>query len=111
MKTKLPSIVVILVLTTLTSLLWISLSIYRAATLEPDVKVSEEILLPLEPSINSVVVTEIESRIFIDPSTVSNVIAISTPIPTPSPTIEPTDIPEQTSEATPSAEPIEEETP
>ncbi len=107
MKPKLPSVVVLLVLTTITIVMWISLSIYRAAIIEPDVKVSEEILTPLDPNLNQQVVTQIESRLFIDPNQVTDIVNIQTPTPIPTVTPEPVSTLEAspTPEASSSAEP------
>lgn len=62
MKNKIPSLVSILILTTLTVILWISLNIYRAITVKPTEAVPKEVSLPFEPNLNQDVINDIESR-------------------------------------------------
>ncbi len=89
MKTnKLPSLISILILTLLTSVLWVSFNVYRALTAKPDPAVSAEILKPLTPSLDIATINQIRARVFLDESQIPEnaVIAPSLPSPTPIPT-------------------------
>ncbi|MFI5240805.1 MAG: hypothetical protein ACHQUA_00010 [Microgenomates group bacterium] len=97
MKVKLPSIVTVLVLTTLTAIMWISLSVYRAVVLKPDPTVPEAILKELNPVLDEDTINEIQSRQFISADQIQTTVIISTPTPTPS--------------AAPTATPVESATP
>jgi hypothetical protein len=104
-KEKLPNIVTILIFTLVTLVLWLFFSIYRAVTKLQPASVPEEVLTPLNPSLDSTVLREIEKRGYIDESqmpqqaiiTPSETSAPQTPSPTPENLIETT--------ATPSASP------
>lgn len=53
MKNKLPSFVTILILTLITTLAWISFSVYRAISVKPAPVVPKEISEPLNPTLDS----------------------------------------------------------
>ena len=67
-KNKLPSLVAILILTLITSVMWISFSVYRALTTETPLKISKTILEPLNPSLDEETIGQIESKIFLNES-------------------------------------------
>lgn len=100
MKTKLPSLVAILVLTVLTSVLWISFGVYRALTTQQTPSVPTDVSEPLTPTLDKNAIDAIKSRQFID-NVPTTVITISTSTPIASPSIEPT--PSATESATPTA--------
>ena len=109
MKTKLPSLVSILILTLLTSVLWVSLSVYRALTTRPEPPIDSEILNPLTPTLDQDTIEKIRSRLFFDESQIpenvvtapqaEQVAVTSVPSPTststPTPTTTPTAPPEE----------------
>lgn len=100
MKTKVPNLITILVLTVLTSVLWISLGVYRAITTKPTPSVPEEVSQPLTPTLDKNTIDDIKNRQFIAPSEfTTTLINTSTPFPSETP------IPIATSSATPSANP------
>lgn len=100
MKTKLPSLITILVLTVLTSIVWISLGVYRALTAEPSPSVPEEVSQPLTPTLDINTINDIKSKQFIDPNLIpTTVITISTPLPSQTPTA--TESPSASASATP----------
>jgi hypothetical protein len=80
-KNSLPKPVTILILTLLTTVLWIGLNIYRSVTVKPATEVPEEILKPLNPILNTGVIQKIESAIFIPDSEIP--VAVSAPAVTP----------------------------
>jgi len=67
-NTKLPSLISILILTAITSIMWVSFSVYRAFTTEPPPSVPEEVSKPLAPTLNQKVISEIESKLFFNDS-------------------------------------------
>lgn len=62
-KNKLPNIVILLILTTITLVCWISFSAYRVFTKEDTPTVAEELLKDINPKIDSNIITEISQRI------------------------------------------------
>ena len=89
-KNKLPKPITILILTLLTSLVWVSLSIYRAVAIKPPAAVSEKISKSLNPTLNTEAIQKIESAIFFQDSDIPKINITSPNIPTPIPTIIPT---------------------
>jgi hypothetical protein len=63
-KSKLPSLVTVLVLTLVTALTWVGFEIYRAFTTTPEPSVSEEILSPITPSLDAGTIGKIQSGLF-----------------------------------------------
>ena len=103
-KNKLPSLVAILILTLITSVMWISFSVYRALTTETPLKISKTILEPLNPSLDEETIGQIESKIFLNESQIPENI-ISAPQPQATQISSPTPTPMSTPTASPSAEP------
>ena len=102
-KDKLPSLITILVLTLLTSILWVSFSVYRAITTKPAESVPSAVSDPITPTLDQNEINKIESAIFLDNSQIpQNLIVSSSP---PAPTTLPTATPITTPTASPSATP------
>jgi len=91
-KTKLPSIISVLILTLITVVMWVSLDIYRALKKPTEITVSKEISQQLNPSLDQESIKKVESRSFLDDSQIPN-ISISPGAATPSSTIAPVIIP------------------
>lgn len=104
MKTKLPSLVSILILTAITSVVWIGLNVYRALTTEAAPSVPNEISQALTPTLDKKTIDDIKGKLFIGQNEVPNVI-ISTPTATPTivPSVAPS--PTASSSATPTTSP------
>lgn len=111
-KNKLPSIVTILILTLLTSILWVSFSTYRAFVAKPSESVPKEISNPITLTLDKDEIKKIESGIFFDSSQIpENIVTaalstvptqpILTPLPIPTPETTPSATPVSTSSATP----------
>jgi cytoskeletal protein RodZ len=101
-KNKLPSLITILVLTLLTSIIWVSFSVYRAITAKPPESVPSAVSAPLVPTFDTPEINKIESSLFLDNSQIpQNLITASTP-----PKITPTPVPTVTPVASPSATPL-----
>ena len=62
MKNKIPNIVTILILTTLTAIMWISLSVYRAVVVKPSLVVPDEISKPLVPFLDQDIIRDIQNN-------------------------------------------------
>jgi hypothetical protein len=106
-KNSLPKPITILVLTLITTILWVILSIYRSITVKPAASVPENISKTLSPTLNTAVIQKIDSAIFIPDSEIPpiglDIIKIDSPVPTFEPV--PTIIPEASPSALPSASP------
>ncbi len=84
MKPKLPNLVTILILTTITSIMWIGLGIYHSVTEEAPASVSEEILRELTPTLDKAAIEKIKSKTFVSPAEIpSTIITVATPSQTP----------------------------
>jgi hypothetical protein len=103
MKNKIPSLVVVLVLTLLTAIAWVGFSVYRAISQKEGPVLSEDVTKDLSPSLNSEIIENMKNRIFLSeneipetqiqaslqPSATPQVTVIPTPIASESPTTEP----------------------
>jgi hypothetical protein len=107
-KNKLPRPISILILTLLTTIVWVSSNIYRAVTVEPPTSVPQDILKSLNPTLNKDAIAKIEGSIFLNDSEIPQVSsrpsATTIPVITPSPIATPSASSSAT--ATPSATPI-----
>jgi hypothetical protein len=65
-KNKLPNIIVILILTLVTVVTWISFSIYRALTEETSPSVPQNISEPIDPKLDVVTINKIKSGLFLN---------------------------------------------
>lgn len=102
-NTKLPSLVTILVLTLITTLMWIGFNIYRAFAQKPAPAVPDEISQPLTPTLDRDTISKIQSSLFFDQSQVPQINITGT---TPAPVAIPTPNLQPTPAASPSALPI-----
>ncbi len=100
-KNRLPKPITLLILTLLTVVLWVGLSIYRTITIKPPTDVPQNISNPLNPTLDTNVINNIESAIFILDSEIPALnikqnetsVSAATPIPAPTP------VPESTASA------------
>ena len=107
-KSKLPNLITILILTLITSVLWVSLSTYRAFTAKPSESVPKEISDPITLTLDQAAIKKVESGIYFDSSQIpENVVTAPTPTATAQPTQppEPTSTPEATPTPVPSPSP------
>lgn len=72
-KAKIPSFITILILTLVTVATWVGFSIYRALTAAPGPTVAKEILNPLNPALDTSVINQVNSRIFLDDSQIPEI--------------------------------------
>ncbi|HKB88184.1 MAG TPA: hypothetical protein VKC53_00900 [Patescibacteria group bacterium] len=88
-KTKLPSLIPILILTLVTVVMWVSFDVYRAFNKPVETKIPVTVSEPLTPSLDKDAIKQIESRNYLDDSQIPENIISSSPIPStnlPSPT-------------------------
>jgi cytoskeletal protein RodZ len=98
-KNKMPSAVLILILTLVTVILWVLFSIYRAITVKPAPTIPDQVSATLNPTLDQNSIYRIESNIFFNDSQVpDNILTAPTPgsqqvmtvpIPTPTPAATP----------------------
>lgn len=70
---KLPSFVSILILTLITSLVWVSFSVYRALTVKPAPIVPKEISEPLTPTLDTETINNLQLKLYFDNSQVPEI--------------------------------------
>lgn len=99
-RSKLPSLVAVLILTLITAVMWVGLSVYRALSLKPAESVPQEILQPLDPNLDSDTLGKIQSKIFLDDSQIPEVAVSQTNAPVA------TKAPQASPQASPSATPV-----
>lgn len=59
---KLPSVIVLMILTVITILFWISFSVYKVFTNNEPLSVPEKVIEPLNPNLDMRTLNEIENR-------------------------------------------------
>ena len=67
-KAKTPSLIPILTLTLITVVMWVSLDVYRAIQKPVTIEVPTNISQPLTPTLDQTVISQIETRTFLDNS-------------------------------------------
>lgn len=77
-KPKAPKLITVAILTTITIVTWIFFSVYNVLTKKPPVTVPEEILAPVDPTLNSQALDKLENRIYFEENDVA---ALPTPTP------------------------------
>lgn len=105
---KLPKIVLIGILTLVTAFVWVASDLLRNFSKKPETKVPEEILEPVNPSLDQETLGKIESALFFDASQIPTLPSPSPsqePEPTPTPEPSPSPTPEPSSTASPTASP------
>lgn len=76
-KSKMPSIVSVLILTLITVVFWVTFDVYRLFNQADVPVVTESVSRPLTPSLDQNAINQIESRIFIDNSQIPDDVVIS----------------------------------
>jgi hypothetical protein len=66
-KTKVPSIVTVMILTVITISFWIVFSVVRIFRTEPTPSIPPKILNPLDPNYDKTMVDKIEKRLYFEP--------------------------------------------
>lgn len=105
-KNKLPRPISILILTLLTTIVWVSSNIYRSVTVEPPASVSQDISKALTPTLNKEALAKIEESIFLTDSEIPQITARPSATTIPVTTSLPIATSSASITATPSATPI-----
>jgi len=82
-KTKVPSLIPVLILTLITVVMWVSLDIYRAVKKPVESTVPPEISKPLTPTLDQDLINQLESRNLVDDSQIPDIVVGSSPTPKP----------------------------
>ncbi len=61
---KLPSLIVLMILTVITVLFWISFSVYRTLTKTTEPPVGASVLAPIVPSLDTQTMDNVENKIY-----------------------------------------------
>ncbi len=103
-----PRIVTLAIITTVTVVSWVFFEVYRVFTTTPSVDVPQELLRPIDPSLDASSLQKIENRIFFKEDEIPEILVpTATPeLPAPTPTSVEVEVTEETPTptATPSAE-------
>lgn len=108
MKSSVPKLVTIAVLTLITVVFWVFFGAYRALMKVPQLDVDEKILEPVNPTLDTNTLIRLESRIFIPEGEIEQLVGqveAQIPSPSPTPTASATPLPTFGPTATPSATP------
>lgn len=89
-KSKLPSLITLLILTLITVLMWIGFTIYWAVITNPEPSVSSAVSAKLTPSLDSAAINKVDSALFFNESQIPPPTPIATPVASPSATPTPT---------------------
>ncbi len=63
-KKKLPNFIILIVLTLITALFWVSFSIYQVFKTEPTISVPEEVILKINPKLDMETVNLMKEKIY-----------------------------------------------
>jgi len=103
-KDKLPSIIILLILSLITALFWVVFSVYRAFTKPVAVDIPAEVLEPLNPTLDANTLSNLDKRLYIEEGEIQTAQAIATGEATSSPTSPPSPPPEESTSPSPTAE-------
>lgn len=98
-RKSLPRLVKLGIMTAFTTFVWIGFEVYRTFTSQPPPVVPDEVIAPLDPSLDTTTLNSIQGRVFFEDSQI-NEIQLSTPS-TPQPTGETSPTPTATASPTP----------
>jgi len=106
-RTKLPNLVVIAILTTITVIFWIGFGIYSIFQHKPETLVPKEITQSLDPNLDLVTLKRLESKLLLPDSQIGETI-LTAPTPeatsTPAATLTPSPTPTVSPESSPSGQ-------
>lgn len=109
-KLKTPTLVTTAILTLITVIFWVAFEVYRTITAKPAPTVPQEIISPLNPTLDGEILNKLSQRINLTETEVGNLRAEEPQTPTPIPTPEETEIPVATESgevvASPSGTPV-----
>src|SRR5258708_2714359 len=90
MKKKYPRILILAILSLITALVWGVSDVVRSFFFKkPEIKVSTEVLAPLDPTLDKQTLDAVQNALYFDPSQIVTVTATPSSSPKPSPTSQP----------------------
>lgn len=110
-KSKLPSLITILVLTLITVLMWIGFTVYSAITRTPEPSVPTEVSATIVPSLDTDTINKIESGIFFNAGQIPPLTLTASPGPSNTPIPKVQNTPVASASGTPTASPTVAPTP
>jgi hypothetical protein len=99
-KTKLPSLISILIMTLITAVIWVTFDVYRLFKKAEVPVVPETVSAPLNPSFDDGTINEIKSRIYLDDAQIPDTVVTGSKVSESSVEEQVTTSPEPTPEAT-----------
>ena len=81
-KSKLPNLISVMILTLITSLMWVSFNIYRALTSKAPPSVSAQVSQPLTPTLDKDALDLIQGKLYLNDSQIPDNVAAGTGVPT-----------------------------
>lgn len=100
-KVKIPGLITTLILTLVTSLMWIGLVIYQAIKNKPAPTVSQQVLQALDPTIDNDTANKMMNRVYFDEENISESLIVSPPTASPIPLAEETPSPKASASSLP----------
>jgi hypothetical protein len=84
-QTKMPSLVTIAILTAVTVIFWIGFGVYRIFTSKPSPPVPREIILPVNPNLDTTILNGLQNKIYFTESQIGATVIERLTEPSPSP--------------------------
>lgn len=81
-KSKIPSLVTVVILTTITMVFWLLFSIYRVFTKTPQLNIAPQIIEPLDPLLDKNTLDKLQGTTYFEESQIPQTTSL-TPTPTP----------------------------
>lgn len=106
-KDKLPSIIILLILSLITALFWVVFSVYRALAKPVVVDLPAEVMESLNPNLDTTTLESLDKRLYIEEGDIqtAQVAATEEATPSPSPSPEESASPSPTAEVSPTPTP------
>ncbi|GEM_PF-1007630 len=76
-KKEKPFLVQVAILTAITTLVWIGFSVYKALTNEPEPTVSEEVLAVIQPTLETDILENLETRLYLNDEEIGDTVLIN----------------------------------
>ena len=111
-KSKIPSLVTVIILTIITLVFWLFFSIYQVFTKTPQLNVAPQIIEPLDPLLDKNALDKLQGTTYFEESQIpQTVLATPTPEAIISPSVTPTPTASPSASPTPTASPPASPTP
>jgi len=80
-KKERPFLVQIAILTAITTLVWIGFSVYKALTNTPEPTVSQEVLAPVDPTLNTEILESLDERLYLNDEEIGDTVLLDNSAP------------------------------